>query len=105
MSNTAVPGAHPEKRTEAALIRMEAITRWFPGVVANREVNLSVRAGSFHAVIGENGAGKSTLLNILYGRYRPDSGRIFLQGTDVTGALQSPAATRMMPPLTVMIVS
>ena len=91
MSNTAVPGAHPENRTEPALIRMEAITRRFPGVVANREVNLSVRAGSFHAVIGENGAGKSTLLNILYGRYRPDSGRIFLQGTDMTGALLSPA--------------
>jgi len=70
---------------------MENITKRFPGVVANRGVHLRVLAGTFHAVIGENGAGKSTLLNILYGRYRPDAGRIFVRGEEVTEALHSPA--------------
>ncbi|HZT42762.1 MAG TPA: ABC transporter ATP-binding protein [Chthonomonadaceae bacterium] len=74
-----------------ALIRMEHITRRFPGVLANADVHLYVRPGAFHALIGENGAGKSTLLNILYGRYRPDDGQIFLAGQDITNLLQSPA--------------
>src|SRR5437763_12633583 len=72
-------------------VRMESITKRFPGVIANQDVSLTVQPGSFHAVIGENGAGKSTLLNVLYGRYRPDSGRIMLGGEDITGALNSPA--------------
>ena len=70
---------------------MERITKRFPGIVANDSVDLSVRPGGFHAVIGENGAGKSTLLNILYGLYRADEGRITLRGEDVTRALHSPA--------------
>ena len=73
------------------LIRMEHITRRFPGVLANADVHLAVQPGAFHALIGENGAGKSTLLNILYGRYRPDDGQIFLADKDITGTLQSPA--------------
>ncbi|MCX6378874.1 MAG: ABC transporter ATP-binding protein [Armatimonadetes bacterium] len=72
-------------------VRMENITKRFPGVVANQQVALRVQAGAFHAVIGENGAGKSTLLNILYGRYQPDSGRVFLHGQEVTQSLHSPA--------------
>ena len=72
-------------------IRMESITKRFPGVLANRDVSLIVARGTFHAVIGENGAGKSTLLNVLYGRYRPDSGRIVVLGEDVSNALNSPA--------------
>src|SRR5579884_4568034 len=74
-----------------ALIRMEHITRRFPGVLANADVHLYVRPGAFHALIGENGAGKSTLLNILYGRYRPDAGRIFVRDEEITEALESPA--------------
>ncbi len=70
---------------------MENITKRFPGVVANRGVHLRVEAATFHAIIGENGAGKSTLLNILYGRYRPDAGRIFVRGEEVTEALHRPA--------------
>ncbi|MCW3096235.1 MAG: nucleoside transporter ATP-binding protein [Chthonomonadaceae bacterium] len=70
---------------------MEQITKRFPGIVANDKVSLTVRAGGFHAVIGENGAGKSTLLNVLYGLYRADEGRITLRGEDVTQALHSPA--------------
>jgi simple sugar transport system ATP-binding protein len=70
---------------------MENITRTFPGVVANQDVQIRVERGTFHALIGENGAGKSTLLHILYGRLQPDVGRIFLDGTEVTGTLRSPA--------------
>ena len=78
------------------IIRMDNITREYPGVVANKNVHLHVRSGAFHAVIGENGAGKSTLLNILYGRCKPDAGRIFLKNAheieeEVTNALNSPA--------------
>lgn len=70
---------------------MENISRSFPGVLANDSVNLRVRRATFHALIGENGAGKSTLLNILYGRFRPDQGRIFLYEKEVTSILRSPA--------------
>src|SRR5438552_482253 len=72
-------------------IRMDSITKRFPGVIANQDVSLTVQRGTFHAVVGENGAGKSTLLNVLYGRYRPDAGRILLGDEDVTHALNSPA--------------
>ncbi len=85
-----VPPVPPTSLPEI-VIGMENITKRFPGVIANQGVHLHVEAGAFHAVIGENGAGKSTLLNILYGRYRPDAGRIFLHGEEVTNALRSPA--------------
>jgi putative multiple sugar transport system ATP-binding protein len=52
-----------------ALLRMNAITKTFPGVVALRDVNLSVRRGEIHAIVGENGAGKSTLMKVLSGVY------------------------------------
>ncbi len=76
--------------TTRLAVKMSRITRTFPGVVANSSVNLSVVAGTFHAVIGENGAGKSTLLNILFGKYLPDSGTIEIDGEDVTGNLHQP---------------
>lgn len=72
-------------------VLMTGITKRFPGVVANHEVSLAVRTGTFHAVIGENGAGKSTLLNILYGRYRPDEGQVWVEGNEVTHTLHDPA--------------
>src|SRR5579859_3748257 len=73
------------------VVRMERITKRFPGVIANQDVDLNVRSATFHAVIGENGAGKSTLLNILYGRHAADSGRLFIAGQEVTHSLRSPA--------------
>src|SRR5690349_10591280 len=93
MAQNAVPDfqTDPAADPTALAIRMENITKRFPGVLANRGVHLKVRIGAFHAVIGENGAGKSTLLNILYGRYRPDAGRIFVNGEEVTETLHSPA--------------
>ena len=72
-------------------VRMENITKRFPGIVANSGVHLGVKSGAFHAVIGENGAGKSTLLNILYGRYRADEGRVFIADEEVTDRLRGPS--------------
>ena len=77
--------------SSAYIVQMENITKRFPGVIANQNVHLRVVPGTFHAVIGENGAGKSTLLNILYGRSRPDAGRIWVAGEEVTNALHTPA--------------
>ena len=62
---------------------MTGITKRFPGVVANRDVNIEVRRGTVHAVVGENGAGKSVLMKILYGVLQPDEGTIEVGGTAV----------------------
>jgi len=64
----------------ALAVEMRGITKAWPGVVANSNVNLDVRAGEIHALVGENGAGKTTLMNILYGLIHPDSGEILLHG-------------------------
>ena len=63
-------------------IELVDITKHFPenGVTANRRVNLHIRAGEIHAIVGENGSGKSTLMHVLSGLIRPDSGRILLDG-------------------------
>jgi L-arabinose transport system ATP-binding protein len=65
---------------DAAQLQFDSITKSFPGVKALADVSFGVAGGSVHALLGENGAGKSTLLKILSGVYRPDSGRILLNG-------------------------
>src|SRR3978361_185630 len=57
-------------------VELRGITKRFPGVVANRDIELRVRRGEVHAIVGENGAGKSTLMKTLYGMHRPDEGEI-----------------------------
>ncbi|MEV7612352.1 ABC transporter ATP-binding protein [Streptomyces sp. NPDC089799] len=63
---------------------MHGITKRFPGVVANKDIAITVRKGTVHALIGENGAGKSTLMKILYGMQKPDEGTIAINGEQVS---------------------
>ncbi len=65
------------------ILEMKHITKRFPGVLANNDVNLSVEKGEVHTLLGENGAGKSTLMNILCGLYHPTEGEIWLEGEQV----------------------
>ena len=65
------------------LLRMEGIEKVFPGVRALDGVNLTVKAGTVHALMGENGAGKSTLMKCLFGVYAKDGGQIFLEGKEI----------------------
>ncbi|MCB0214065.1 MAG: ATP-binding cassette domain-containing protein, partial [Anaerolineae bacterium] len=62
---------------------MRGITKRFPGVLANDNVNFAVAKGEIHALLGENGAGKSTLMNMVNGLYRADEGQILLNGKPV----------------------
>ena len=68
---------------EQVLLRMEGISKSFPGVKALDNVQLTLRAGTVHALMGENGAGKSTLMKCLFGIYSKDSGHIYLEGKEV----------------------
>jgi len=64
-------------------IEMRSITKSFPGVVANDKIDLIVEKGEIHGLLGENGAGKTVLMNILYGLYKPDDGKIVVDGKEV----------------------
>src|SRR5437868_11478943 len=74
----------PTATVEAPALEMRNITKRYPGVVANNGINLKVRPGEIHALLGENGAGKTTLMNVLYGLATPDEGEILLDGKPVT---------------------
>lgn len=65
------------------IIEMLDITKRFPGIIANDHVNLQVKTGEIHTLLGENGAGKSTLMSILFGLYQPDEGLIKIKGQEV----------------------
>src|SRR5215467_6625667 len=72
--------ASAEELSTPLAVEMRNITKAWPGVVANDHVNLQVRKGEIHALVGENGAGKTTLMNILYGLIHADSGEIYING-------------------------
>ena len=67
----------------ASLIKLRGITKAFPNVIANNNVDLDIFRGEVHALLGENGAGKSTLVKILYGFYQADSGEMYFEGQKV----------------------
>ncbi|MER5810352.1 ABC transporter ATP-binding protein [Streptomyces sp. NPDC002033] len=73
---------------------MHGITKRFPGVVANKDIAISVRKGTVHALIGENGAGKSTLMKILYGMQKPDEGTIAIDGEQISFSSPGDAIAR-----------
>ncbi|MBI3162461.1 MAG: ABC transporter ATP-binding protein [Chloroflexi bacterium] len=73
---------------ENIVLEAKGITKQFPGVLANDNVNFDLRKGEIHALLGENGAGKSTLMNLIYGLHHPDNGEIFVNGKPV--AIHSP---------------
>ncbi len=67
------------------LLALEKVSKRFGGLVAVREVDLQVKEGEILGLIGPNGSGKTTLFNLITGFYRPDRGRVYLRGCDVTG--------------------
>jgi simple sugar transport system ATP-binding protein len=83
MTDPAPTAAQPNPATAPYAIEMRGIVKRFPGVVANDGIDLLVRKGEVHALLGENGAGKSTLMNILFGLYHPDEGEIRVGGQQV----------------------
>ena len=62
------------------LLRLQGLTKVYPGVIANDSVSFEIGTGEVHALLGENGAGKSTLVKMIYGLVKPDSGSMELRG-------------------------
>ncbi len=65
------------------ILEVRGLTKTFPGVIANEDVNFTLHEGEVHCLLGENGAGKSTLMNAVFGLYQPDAGEIRLRGETV----------------------
>jgi simple sugar transport system ATP-binding protein len=82
------------EQVRAPALEMRGITKRYPGVVANDHIDLDVRPGEIHALLGENGAGKTTLMNILYGLARPNEGEILIDGSPVRIADPTDAIAR-----------
>jgi len=73
----------PRAEAHDIAVELRGITKRFPGTLANDCVDLTVRRGEIHALMGENGAGKSTLMSVLYGMERADAGTVRIDGRDV----------------------
>src|SRR5688500_5404486 len=69
--------------TAPPILEVRGVTKTFPGVIANQDVNLTLHRGKVLCLLGENGAGKSTIVNVIFGLYQPDSGEVWLDGEHV----------------------
>jgi simple sugar transport system ATP-binding protein len=67
----------------APILEVRGVTKTFPGVIANKDVNLTLHRGQVLCLLGENGAGKSTVVNVIFGLYRPDAGEVWFEGKHV----------------------
>ena len=68
-----------------AVLELQRLNKFFGALHATRDLSFSVKCGEIHALIGPNGAGKTTVIQQIYGALKPDSGRVFLNGRDITG--------------------
>jgi general nucleoside transport system ATP-binding protein len=75
-------------------LQLRNITKRYPSVVANDGIDLTVKPGEIHSILGENGAGKSTLMKIIYGSVKPDAGQVFWNGKEVH--IANPSAARQL---------
>jgi simple sugar transport system ATP-binding protein len=75
-------------------LQLEGMTKIYPSVIANEDIDLSIAPGEIHAVLGENGAGKSTLMKMIYGVIKPDAGRMSWNGEPVV--IRNPAHARRL---------
>ncbi|HKK96790.1 MAG TPA: ATP-binding cassette domain-containing protein, partial [Marivita sp.] len=86
MTTAVAPEAEAEAEADLTpvvpAIELKGISKAFGPVQANKNISISVKPGTIHGIIGENGAGKSTLMSILYGFYKADSGKIFINGRE-----------------------
>ena len=78
----------------SAALRVEGLNRAFGALPVTRDVNLTLERGARHALIGPNGAGKTTLVNLITGALKPNSGRVALNGEDITNVSQAERARR-----------
>ena len=81
-----------DARVDAPILQVEAISLAFGGLNALRNVSLDVVPGCITALVGPNGAGKTSLFNAISGFYRPQSGRVFFEGRDITRLSAPPRA-------------
>jgi branched-chain amino acid transport system ATP-binding protein len=95
---TAAPAETPVHTEPAAMLVADGLTRRFGGLLALDNVSLTAQAGHITAIVGPNGAGKSTLLHCITGSLRPDSGRVLLDGRDVTKLPPDARARRGLVP-------
>jgi ABC-type branched-subunit amino acid transport system ATPase component len=78
----------------SAALQVEGLNRAFGALPVTRDVNLALERGARHALIGPNGAGKTTLVNLITGALKPNSGRVILNGEDITNVSQAERARR-----------